>query len=126
MWHTVVAAFLAALVAGFIYSYSTYSNALQAAFDLSEAEKETIGLAPILCNLITVTNGLLMDRVGIPACTVLGGVILAVAYTLYGPAQGRLGWAMRRGWGNRWLSRPGSVRISSPALRVVSAVFLRV
>ena len=64
-WHTLVASLLCALVAGFVYSYSTYSNALQLAFNLTETEKETVGLAPNLANLITITSGLIIDQTSI-------------------------------------------------------------
>lgn len=78
--HTLVVALLGALVAGFIYAYSTYSNALQHAFNLSEQDKELIGLASSLCNLLTVTNGLIIDRTSITTGLVLGGLLMMGSY----------------------------------------------
>ena len=89
MWHVLVAALPCALVAGFIYAYPTYSNALQAAFNLTETEKETIGLAPSLCNIVTFTSGLIIDQIGLSAGCFLGGLISTIAYALFGAvAQG--------------------------------------
>jgi len=83
-WHTLAVALLGALVTGFIYGYSTYSNALQAAFNLSESDKESIGIAPIISNLITFTNGLLMDRTSVWFCCLLGGIIMFTSNALSG------------------------------------------
>ena len=89
MWHILVAALPCALVAGFIYAYPTYSNALQAAFNLTETEKETIGLAPSLCNIVTFTSGLIIDQIGLSAGCFLGGLISTIAYGAFGAvAQG--------------------------------------
>lgn len=85
-WHTFVVALLGALTTGFIYAYSTYANALQAQFNLSQSAKDTIGIAPVLCNLITFTNGLIMDRTSVPFCVVLGGIIMMTSYGLFGLA----------------------------------------
>ena len=94
MWHMWVAALPCALVAGLIYSYPTYSNALQAAFNLTETEKETIGLAPSLCNIVTFTSGLIIDRIGLSAGCFLGGLISTVAYGLFGAvAHGLFVWS---------------------------------
>ena len=82
--HTLVAGLLGALVAGFIYAYSSYSNALQQAFNLSETEKENIGLAPNLANMLTVTNGMIIDHTSVSTGVMLGGVIMAASYGLYG------------------------------------------
>jgi len=83
-WHTLVAGLPGALVTGFIYSYSTYSNALQHALNLSEANKEFIGTAGSMCNLITFTNGLILDRTSVRTCCILGGCIMAASYTVMG------------------------------------------
>ena len=84
-----MAAFPCALVAGFVYAYPTYSNALQSAFNLTETEKETIGLAPSLCNLVTFTSGLLIDQIGLSTGCFLGGLIMTIAFGLFGGvAQG--------------------------------------
>ena len=84
MWHMWAAALPCALVAGLIYSYPTYSNALQAAFNLTETEKETIGLAPSLCNIVTYTSGLIIDQIGLSAGCFIGGLISTIAYGLFG------------------------------------------
>jgi len=81
--HTLVVALPGALVSGFIYAYSTYSNALQAAFNLTEPEKENIGIAPSLCNFVTFTNGLILDRTSVRFCCLLSGSIILFAYGLF-------------------------------------------
>lgn len=83
-WHTLVVALQGALVGGFIYTYSTYSNALQAAFDFSESEKETIGMAFVICNLVTFTCGLIMDYTSVSVGCILAGVIMCSSTALYG------------------------------------------
>lgn len=82
--HTLVVSLMGALVAGFIYAYSTYANALQAQFDLSESAKENIGLAPSLCNLLTVTNGLIIDYTSVSTGCVIGGLLMMSSYGLFG------------------------------------------
>lgn len=83
-WHTLVVGLQGALVTGFIYAYSTYSNALQKQFDLSESSKETIGLGPPISNLVTFTTGIIMDKTSVGFCCIMGGLIAATVYTLYG------------------------------------------
>ena len=83
--HTFVVGLLGGLVAGFIYAYSTYSNALTEAFpSITEDQKEMIGLASSLCNLLTWTNGLIIDYTSIGTGCVLGGLLMGGAYALYG------------------------------------------
>eukprot|EP00931_Biecheleriopsis_adriatica_P105246 TRINITY_DN79808_c0_g1_i1.p1 TRINITY_DN79808_c0_g1~~TRINITY_DN79808_c0_g1_i1.p1 ORF type:complete len:364 (+),score=56.20 TRINITY_DN79808_c0_g1_i1:121-1212(+) len=79
-WHTLAVALQSALVTGFIYSYPTYANASQEVFHFSQSEKDTIGIAPVMCNLITFTNGLIMDRTSVWSCCLLGGCIMGGSY----------------------------------------------
>ena len=77
-WHTLLGAFYGALVAGCIYAFSTYSPALQAAFQLSEADVLTLGIAMPLSGLGTFVTGLVLDRTSVPFCCALGGAVMAV------------------------------------------------
>ena len=83
-WHTLVAGLQAALITGFIYTYSTYSNSLQVALNLTESDKETIGMAPPIGSLLTWTTGLIMDRTDVRFCCCLGGMIMAISYATFG------------------------------------------
>ena len=83
-WHTLVVGLQGALVTGFIYAYSTYSNSLQTALGLHESQKETIGIAPSICNLFTWTCGLILDRTSVRFCCILGACIMASSYVIYG------------------------------------------
>jgi len=83
-WHTLVAALQSAFVAGFIYTFSTYANALQHEFGFDEHDKQTIGIAGPMCNFLTWTIGFFMDATSVPFCTVLGGVIVFVSFGLFG------------------------------------------
>jgi len=83
-WHTLVAALQSAFVAGFIYTFPTYANALQIKHGFDEGAKQIIGIAGPMCNFFTWTIGFIMDATSVPFCTVLGGVIVFVSYGLFG------------------------------------------
>mmetsp|Transcript_23114 Transcript_23114/g.58967 ORF Transcript_23114/g.58967 Transcript_23114/m.58967 type:complete len:571 (+) Transcript_23114:94-1806(+) len=83
-WHTLVFGLPGAATTGFIYAYSSYSNALQESLGFSEGDKELIGIAASICNLITFTNGLILDRTSVRFCCIMGGLIMAVAYCTFG------------------------------------------
>ena len=83
-WHTLVVGLQGALVTGFIYAYSTYSNALQDQLKLTESNKELIGLAPSVCNLFTTLCGLLLDRTSVRFCLILSAMMMSGSYVLYG------------------------------------------
>jgi len=83
-WHTLVVGLQGALVTGFIYAYSTYSNALQNQLHLSESDKELIGLAPSITNLFTTMCGLTLDRTSVRFCLMLSTVLMSGSYIVYG------------------------------------------
>lgn len=82
--HTFFVGLIAAVTTGFLYSYSTWANALQVALDLSESQKETIGMAPYMANLVTFTTGLIIDKTSVQFGCILGGLFMFFAYGLYG------------------------------------------
>lgn len=90
-WHSYVAALVAALSCGFLYTFSTFSGALQAAFDLSEPELATIAMGQTVSGLVTFANGQLADRVGARVAVVFGGVVSSMSWLAFGAvAVGRL------------------------------------
>mmetsp|Transcript_58447 Transcript_58447/g.155510 ORF Transcript_58447/g.155510 Transcript_58447/m.155510 type:complete len:526 (-) Transcript_58447:163-1740(-) len=83
-WHTLAAALWTAMGCGFAYSFSTFSPALQAQYNLTENNLSTIGIATTAVGIITFSAGLFTDRVGARAAILVGGFINAVGWLIYG------------------------------------------
>lgn len=83
-WHVFVPALLGALTTGFQYAFSTYSGAVQTAFNFNQDELDTLGVVQILVQFLWCTCGIIMDRTSISLCCVGGGLVMALAWATYG------------------------------------------
>lgn len=83
-WDTAAVAIIAAPTTGLIYTFSTYSNALETTLNLSLDETDTVGIALTLVGFVTFTCGQIMDRTSVWFCCLLGGCLVLVSYSLFG------------------------------------------
>eukprot|EP00928_Gymnodinium_smaydae_P027122 TRINITY_DN21079_c1_g1_i1.p2 TRINITY_DN21079_c1_g1~~TRINITY_DN21079_c1_g1_i1.p2 ORF type:complete len:159 (-),score=17.92 TRINITY_DN21079_c1_g1_i1:367-843(-) len=83
-WHVLVACIWAAIGCGFAYTFSTFSQALKVEYTLSQENLETIGIATTTVGFVTFSCGLLVDAFGARTMIVVGGLLNASAWFVYG------------------------------------------